>query len=230
MNKQQVITLTYESAKNLKDLDKLEMMEDLDILDLELEFLECELKDLSRIFKSEQHMKIHHGIKADPLYNDLITHRSEVSEEDLNGSFDLSNKDKGSMSVIGENGNFSNINLATSVFFKESNHSIRNISRERDPRRNSASVMLNEEPIIIRRKAYSRFKRKISEDTSQVFDSVVEKKSSITTSMRFASLKQGFSIGVNEMSNINGLKQVLYMNLDYYKKVGKVMQMNQICR
>lgn len=81
--------LTYESATNLQDLQKLEQMEMVAVLDDEIQFLSDQLEHLKKVYKKEQKIKIYNDIQDDQMYKELETQKTN-SEDDQNQSIENS--------------------------------------------------------------------------------------------------------------------------------------------
>jgi hypothetical protein len=83
--------LTYASARNLQDLEKIENMELLESLEQEIQYLTANLESFKKIYIKEQKMKIYNDIQDDRMYKELNTQKT-VSEEDPNQSIDNSSR------------------------------------------------------------------------------------------------------------------------------------------
>jgi hypothetical protein len=155
MNESNLIpkNLTYESARNLSDLEKLEKMEILDDLEQEIEFLTGQLKNFKKIYRQEQKIRIYNDIQDDDMYKELNTQKSQ-SEEEGNQSFDNTSI------ILGPMDDLNNDQLANSMMKNSliKSHTIRNKSRSEFQREPSRSMIFDDENTHI-----VNFKRKNSE-------------------------------------------------------------------
>ena len=223
MNESNLIpkNLTYESARNLSDLEKLEKMEILEDLEQEIEFLTGQLQNFKRIFRKEQKIRIYNDIQDDDMYKELNTQRSP-SEEDINKSFENTSI------ILGPMDNLSNSHVVKSVMGNSliKSHIIRNKSRSDFLRKPSRSMIFDEDENTKRinsRRKISEYYRYPAKEMPRVRNHSVIVGQKVVRSVRNYTgrgIKRKLLMN-SGLSPQVGLQWVFKLQLDAYSKSGK---------
>ena len=189
--------LTYASAQNLQDLEKLEKMEELENLNQEMDYLVSQLRDVKRMLKKEQQIRIYNDIEDDDMYKRLNTEKSQ-SEDELNQSFDNSSLILENVKDIGKDFLSEGL-MANSTLIKRS-HTIRNKSRSDFLKPPSRSMIFDEEPVT--EKPFGRKKSENIQLTRITESTVLSRNKLVNTK------------GVRSLRNylVRGMKQNILMN------------------